>query len=137
MAADPTGVETVAVFPPALGLALYVQRFEDQCCSQDDFWDLKSYDYRVDRTPIARDSENEKHCDPFTSTTCLLWVWINLLPFAIDNQRQPAEILEDKHNKPWQTVPSGRMTRAQAKRLVICLYPAAACVSLGIGGIRQ
>lgn len=65
------------------------------------------------------------------------WVWINLLPFAIDNQRQPAAILEDKHNKPWRTMPSGRMTRAQAKRLMVCLYPTAACVSLQIGGIRQ
>lgn len=65
------------------------------------------------------------------------WVWINLLPFAIDNQRQPAAILEDKHNKPWRTMPSGRMTGRQARALMLCLYPTAVLFSLKIGGIRQ
>lgn len=65
------------------------------------------------------------------------WVWINLLPFAIDNQRQQAAILEDKHNKPWRTMPSGRMTPTQAKALMFCLYPAAFCASLYLGGLRQ
>lgn len=72
MPASLTGVETVAVFPPVLGLALYVQRFEDDCCSKDDFWDLERYGHRIDGTSIARYSEIEKHRDPFTSTTCLL-----------------------------------------------------------------
>ncbi|KAF2681999.1 hypothetical protein K458DRAFT_391513 [Lentithecium fluviatile CBS 122367] len=65
------------------------------------------------------------------------WVWINLLPFTIDNQRQPVAVLEDTHNKPWRTMPSGRMTGAQARRLMLCLYPTAACVSARVGGIRQ
>lgn len=65
------------------------------------------------------------------------WVWINLLPFAIDNQRQDVAILEDRHNKPWRTMPSGRMTPTQAKTLMCCLYPAAFCVSLYLGGVRQ
>lgn len=69
--------------------------------------------------------------------TVLFWVWINLLPFAIDNQRQAAAILEDKHNKPWRTMPAGRMTPAQAKTLMFCLYPVAFCASLWLGGIRQ
>jgi 4-hydroxybenzoate polyprenyltransferase len=68
--------------------------------------------------------------------TVILWVWINLLPFAIDNQRQPAAILEDKHNKPWRTMPSGRMTSTQATRLMYCFYPTAACISYMIGGSR-
>lgn len=65
------------------------------------------------------------------------WVWINLLPFAIDNQRQDVAILEDKHNKPWRTMPSGRMTPSQAKTLMCCLYPTAFCASLYLGGLRQ
>ncbi|KAI0014480.1 hypothetical protein F4779DRAFT_560073 [Xylariaceae sp. FL0662B] len=64
-------------------------------------------------------------------------VWVNLLPFTIDNQRQQAAILEDKHNKPWRTMPSGRMTETQAKTLMFILYPAAFCVSLWLGGARQ
>jgi 4-hydroxybenzoate polyprenyltransferase len=65
------------------------------------------------------------------------WVWINLLPFAIDNQRQPAAVLEDKHNKPWRTMPSGRMTSTQAKVVMLSAYPLAICVSFRMGGIRQ
>ncbi|KAI1076812.1 UbiA prenyltransferase family [Whalleya microplaca] len=64
-------------------------------------------------------------------------VWINLLPFAIDNQRQPKAILEDKHNKPWRTMPSGRMSETQAKTLMLVLYPVAFCASLWLGGVRQ
>lgn len=65
------------------------------------------------------------------------WVWINLLPFAIDNQRQDVAILEDKHNKPWRTMPSGRMTPTHAKTLMCILYPAAFFASLYLGGLRQ
>ncbi|KAH8901371.1 hypothetical protein GQ53DRAFT_707713 [Thozetella sp. PMI_491] len=67
----------------------------------------------------------------------VLWVWINLLPFAIDNQRQPESILEDKQNKPWRTLPSGRMAASQAKTVMLCLYPAAFILSLCLGGLRQ
>ncbi|KAK4173613.1 UbiA prenyltransferase family-domain-containing protein [Triangularia setosa] len=67
----------------------------------------------------------------------LFWVWINLLPFAIDNQRQPEAILEDRHNKPWRTMPSERMTEGQAKTLMLFLYPVALFSSLWLGGTRQ
>ncbi|KAK4200391.1 UbiA prenyltransferase family-domain-containing protein [Triangularia verruculosa] len=65
------------------------------------------------------------------------WVWLNLLPFAIDNQRQPAAILEDRYNKPWRTMPSERMTQRQAKSLMLFLYPVALVMSLWLGGTRQ
>ncbi|KAI2615891.1 hypothetical protein GGR54DRAFT_641981 [Hypoxylon sp. NC1633] len=64
-------------------------------------------------------------------------VWMNLLPFAIDNQRRPASILEDKHNKPWRTMPSGRMSGDQAKKLMLGFYVLAFGVSSALGGIRQ
>ncbi|KAF7539704.1 hypothetical protein G7054_g1957 [Neopestalotiopsis clavispora] len=67
----------------------------------------------------------------------LLWVWINLLPFNIDNQRQQDSILEDKINKPWRTIPSGRMKATQARSMMICLYPIALLTSLRIGGTEQ
>ncbi|KAI9794889.1 MAG: hypothetical protein M1816_003018 [Peltula sp. TS41687] len=67
----------------------------------------------------------------------VLCTWINLLPFSIDNQRQPLAIAEDTLNKPWRTLPSKRMTPTQAKRLMFALYPVAFLTSLRIGGIRQ
>ena len=67
----------------------------------------------------------------------LFWTWINLLPFAIENQRQPQAIEEDLANKPWRTLPSRRMTAAQAKKITCCLYPTALIVSLKLGGFRQ
>ena len=65
------------------------------------------------------------------------WCWINLLPFAIDNQRQSAAIKEDGENKPWRPIPSGRMSKTQAKWLMWSLYPAAIVASMMLGGLKQ
>ncbi len=65
------------------------------------------------------------------------WTWVNLLPFAIDNQRQPAAIEEDRLNKPWRPMPSKRLTPEQAKRIMFLFYPIAFLVSAYIGGLRQ
>ena len=67
----------------------------------------------------------------------LFWVWVNLLPFAIDNQRQPESIQEDSLNKPWRTMPSRRMSPETAKRLMLVLYPTAIVVSLFLGNLPQ
>jgi len=67
----------------------------------------------------------------------IFWVWINLLPFAIDNQRHSGSIAEDMINKPWRVMPSRRMTPTQAKRLMLCLYAVAAFMSWKIGGFPQ
>jgi 4-hydroxybenzoate polyprenyltransferase len=52
----------------------------------------------------------------------LFWVWLNLLPFAINNQRTPAAITEDSINKPWRPLPSKRMTPTQAKAWMLFFY---------------
>lgn len=67
----------------------------------------------------------------------ILWIWINLLPFAINNQTAEGAIREDKINKPWRTLPSGRMSLRQAKRLMLTLYPLAMVTTLLTGGVRQ
>ena len=67
----------------------------------------------------------------------LLWIWVNLLPFTINNQKHPSAIAEDALNKPWRTLPSQRMTPRQAQYLMLILYPLAVCGSLWIGGFRQ
>lgn len=65
------------------------------------------------------------------------WCWINLLPFAIDNQRQPEAIEEDGENKPWRSMPSRRLSETDAKWLMLSLYPAAIVASLKLGGLKQ
>jgi 4-hydroxybenzoate polyprenyltransferase len=67
----------------------------------------------------------------------LFWLWINLLPFTIDNQRHPDSIAEDMINKPWRTMPSKRMTPQQARNLVLVLYVLAIITSFRIGGLEQ
>ena len=66
----------------------------------------------------------------------IFWVWVNLLPMTIDNQRRPSSILEDGLNKPWRPIPSNRLTPRQAKSLMLALYPIAVLTSLVIGGFR-
>lgn len=67
----------------------------------------------------------------------LVWIWINLLPFNIDNQRQTSSIAEDLVNKSWRPLPSGRLTPEQATYLMLTLYPMAFCSSLALGGFWQ
>ncbi|KAL8937853.1 MAG: hypothetical protein Q9216_004216 [Gyalolechia sp. 2 TL-2023] len=67
----------------------------------------------------------------------LFWCWINLLPFAINNQRQDEAIVEDKLNKPWRPLPSARLSQRKAKLLVFSLYPTAILASSWIGGFYQ
>ncbi|CAI6336557.1 unnamed protein product [Periconia digitata] len=62
------------------------------------------------------------------------WVWCNLLPFAIDNQRQPSSIEEDKLNKPWRPMPSARISILQATHLMVVLYALAFTISTVITG---
>ena len=67
----------------------------------------------------------------------LLYLWINLLPFAISNQISPDAIKEDRINKPWRTLPSGRMTPEQAKPLMLALYLFALPLSSVTGSLKQ
>lgn len=67
----------------------------------------------------------------------VLWTWINLLPFAIGNQRQPAAVAEDSINKPWRPMPSKRLTPKQALGIMASLYPVAVLVSIYVGGLKQ
>lgn len=62
---------------------------------------------------------------------------MNLLPFAIGNQKSSDAIEEDKINKPWRTPPSGRMTTQQAGRLMLITYLVALGLSSMTGGLKQ
>ncbi|KAI0532166.1 UbiA prenyltransferase family [Xylaria digitata] len=65
-----------------------------------------------------------------------LWVYINLLPFEINNQRQAESVREDRLNKPWRTMPSGKWTPTQALYAMWFFYLAAGLVSWQMGGLR-
>ncbi|MCJ1237975.1 hypothetical protein MMC14_005962 [Varicellaria rhodocarpa] len=67
----------------------------------------------------------------------VLWIWINLLPFAIDNQRQSKAIQEDSENKPWRSMPSKRLSQSQARSLMLTFYLAAWLTSFFVGGSAQ
>ncbi|KAI0387833.1 UbiA prenyltransferase family-domain-containing protein [Hypomontagnella monticulosa] len=66
----------------------------------------------------------------------MFWVWINLLPFSINNQRRPEAIAEDAINKPWRTMPSQRWTSIQAKFAMLFFYLVAVVVSWRMGSLR-
>jgi 4-hydroxybenzoate polyprenyltransferase len=74
---------------------------------------------------------------PLSIVLVTFWVWINLLPFVIDNQRRSECIQEDKKNKSWRPLPSNRMSQAEAKRVILILYPIAFTASVWLGGYRQ
>ena len=65
------------------------------------------------------------------------WVWINLLPFAINNQRQSEAIAEDSINKPWRPLPSKRLSQDEAQHIMLVFYVIAIGVSYSLGGFKQ
>ncbi|KAJ5176183.1 uncharacterized protein N7482_002060 [Penicillium canariense] len=67
----------------------------------------------------------------------VLWAWLNLLPFTIDNQRQPDAIMEDAINKPWRTMPRKLMKPEHAQVVMFIFYALALATSARIGGLAQ
>ena len=67
----------------------------------------------------------------------VFWAWINLLPFNGDNQRRPSAIDEDRVNKPWRPLPSGRVSSTQAKSITIWGYLIALVTSWALGGFLK
>ncbi|KAI4871157.1 UbiA prenyltransferase family [Hypoxylon rubiginosum] len=49
--------------------------------------------------------------------------WSNLLSFDLANQRAPESVAEDRLNKPWRPIPSGRITGDQARRVMLISIP--------------
>lgn len=53
----------------------------------------------------------------------VFWLWINLLLFNIANQRLPSSIVEDRLNKPWRPLPSGRISPVHTRNLLLFVVP--------------
>lgn len=72
-----------------------------------------------------------------TIPSTVVYLWINLLPFNIDNQRQPDSVAEDAINKPLRTLPSGRMSLESATNIMWNSYIFAFGTRCMVGGWRQ
>lgn len=60
-----------------------------------------------------------------------LYIWLYVFHFDLSNQKDPDSIEEDKINKPWRAIPSGRLTIASAERW----YIVATCLLLAASGL--
>lgn len=60
-----------------------------------------------------------------------LWTWLHLLQFCVSNQSLSLD--EDRYNKPWRPIPSGRCTTASAVCLRWLLLPVCLALSAAHG----
>ena len=67
----------------------------------------------------------------------IFWTWINLLPFTINNQRQPEAIEEDGINKPWRPMPSKKIDSAEAVRIMFASRLLGLVASIYLGGLKH
>lgn len=70
-----------------------------------------------------------------SSPAMLLWSWSNLFLFNLHNQRHASAISEDRINKPWRPLPSGRITPSQVNWVMYSIYPLVLTVSGLVGGL--
>lgn len=59
------------------------------------------------------------------------YIWLYVLYFDCSNQKSPEAVEEDKINKPWRAIPSGRLSIEGAERW----YKAAICILLAVSGL--
>jgi 4-hydroxybenzoate polyprenyltransferase len=63
----------------------------------------------------------------------ILWTWMNVLLLSISNQRSPESITEDRINKPWRPIASGRINADQSRRLLLAVAPVVMITGAGMG----
>lgn len=67
----------------------------------------------------------------------IAWIWLNLLPLDMNNQHDMDSVLEDKVNKSWRPIPSGRLTVEEARWSTVCAYMVALLASSFVGGLTE
>ncbi|KAI8958574.1 UbiA prenyltransferase family-domain-containing protein [Daldinia sp. FL1419] len=67
----------------------------------------------------------------------LAFNWYNVLVFDLSNQRLAETIQEDLLNKPWQPIPSGKVTPEQARRALLLLIPVSLWLNNSLGVWEQ
>ncbi|KAH7311692.1 UbiA prenyltransferase family [Stachybotrys elegans] len=58
---------------------------------------------------------------------------VNILIFDMSNQRAPESVEEDRVNKPWRPIPSGRITTEQTRRGLLFVLPVAIALNYMLG----
>ncbi|KAI1389104.1 UbiA prenyltransferase family-domain-containing protein [Hypoxylon trugodes] len=67
----------------------------------------------------------------------VLFNWCNVLNFDLANQRSPESLQEDKINKPWRPIVTGKITMEQARRAMLVTIPLALLFNYALGVWRQ
>ncbi|KAK5992327.1 Fumagillin beta-trans-bergamotene synthase [Cladobotryum mycophilum] len=63
----------------------------------------------------------------------VIFNWYNVLIFDLANQRSDESIEEDKINKPWRPIPSGKITGQQTRRSMLVAIPIAIALNYYLG----
>ncbi|KAF8873510.1 UbiA prenyltransferase family [Mucidula mucida] len=71
-------------------------------------------DYKTIFFPLAFATASAVHFRPVLLLRTIVWIWLHLLQANVSNQTFSGH--EDKVNKPWRPLPSGRITVATARR---------------------
>lgn len=66
-----------------------------------------------------------------------LFNFLNNLVFTLSNQTAPMAVEEDKINKPWRPIPSGRITSEQARRAMLVLIPVVLAFNYAMGTLNE
>ena len=101
-------------------------------------WAVSKYDPQVSGalSPPQTISDTPKSIE--RTLAALSWLLINLIPFAINNQRGERAIAEDGLNKPWRPFPRDRISHEWGTRVMVILYLLAPIYSLAFsGGVRH
>ena len=67
----------------------------------------------------------------------LIFNWANLLIFDLANQRHPTAVVEDKMNKPWRPLPTGRISVTQTRQLLLVSVPVVLLVNWLLGAWEE
>ncbi|KAI1425700.1 UbiA prenyltransferase family-domain-containing protein [Xylaria sp. FL1777] len=67
----------------------------------------------------------------------LAFNWCNVFIFDLANQRSPESIQEDLINKPWRPIPTGKVTTAEARRVLLVAIPLVLLFNYTLGVWRQ
>ncbi|KAI3395421.1 hypothetical protein diail_1350 [Diaporthe ilicicola] len=67
----------------------------------------------------------------------LLYIWLYVFHFDLSNQKDPGSIEEDKLNKPWRAIPSGRLSIESAQKWYVVATCLLLVASLALGGFPE
>ncbi|KKY35443.1 hypothetical protein UCDDA912_g04575 [Diaporthe ampelina] len=67
----------------------------------------------------------------------LLYTWLYVFYFDLSNQKDPGSIEEDKLNKPWRAIPSGRLSIEGAQKWYVVATCLLLTAGLALGGFPE